>query len=173
MMMIALLCATLSTGGSIVIANANILTNDIFKKCLKPDMSEKTRYTLIRVSVFISAAFFAVPAFLNAVLFPVFIWCFTFGIPIFVIYMMSMKVRVNQRAAWLTIIIVYAVSFLWTFTPIAAALGVADGPLGLNLYPVFILSIILGVILPLVVPGGSKAWLKTDAAERERIAMGE
>ena len=163
LLMISLLCATLSTGGATVMANANILTNEIFKKALKPDMSEETRYKLIRISIFICAAFFAVPAFLNAVIFPIFLWCFSFGIPVFVIYVMGLKVRRNIMAAWITIIVAYAVNFIWTFAPLPDSItGLLFGAMGLNMYPVTIVSIVLGVILPLVLPGGKPPFLSKD-----------
>jgi len=159
LLMIALLCATLSTGGATVLANANILTNEIFKKALKPDMSEQTRFKMTYVSIFICAAFFAVPAFLNAVIFPVFLWCFSFGIPVFVIYIMGLKVRRNITAAWITLIVVYAVNFIWTFATPAWAGNLLYGAFALNMYPVTILSLILGIILPFVIPGSKPPFL--------------
>ena len=173
LLMIALLCATLSTGGATVFANANILTNEIFKKALKPDMSEKTQFKLMRVSIFICAAFFAVPALLNAVIFPVFLWCFSFGIPVFVIYVMGLKVRRNTTAAWITLIVVYAVNFIWTFATPAWAGNLLYGAFALNMYPVTILSVILGVILPFVIPGGKEPFMKAGgfgAKAPERLA---
>jgi SSS family solute:Na+ symporter len=165
LLMVSLLCATLSTGGATVMANANILTNEIFKKALKPDMSEATRFKLIRVSILICAAFFALPAFLNAVIFPVFLWCFSFGIPVFVIYIMGLKVRRNITAAWITIIVAYIVNFVWTFAPLPDSItGLLGGAFGLNMYPVTIISIILGIILPLVLPGGKEPFLKKGGA---------
>jgi SSS family solute:Na+ symporter len=177
LLMVSLLCATLSTGGATVLANANILVNDIFKKALKPDMSEKTRFTLMRVGVIICALLFAVPAFLNAVIFPIFLWCFSFGIPVFIIYIMGLKVRINKKAAWITIIVAYAVNFFWTFAmpgipPLAAwAGGIFGGAFSLNMYPVVIISLILGIILPFVIPGGEPPFLKTNKmTDTERLA---
>ena len=162
LLMISLLCATLSTGGATILANANILTNEIFKKALKPDMSEETRAKLMRISIFIIAAFFAVPAFLNAVIFPVFLWCFSFGIPVFVIYVMGLKVRRNTNAAWITLIVAYAVNFWWTFATPAWAGGLLGGAFALNMYPVTIVSVILGIVLPFVIPGGKPPFLSKD-----------
>jgi len=167
LLMVTLLCATLSTGGATIMANANILTNEIFKKSLKPDMSEETRFKLMRVSIVICGLFFALPAFLNAVIFPVFLWCFSFGIPVFIIYIMGLKVRRNTTAAWITIIVAYAVNFFWTFAldkipPMYEwAAGIFGGAFTLNMYPVTIVSVILGIILPLVLPGGKPPYLQT------------
>jgi SSS family solute:Na+ symporter len=172
LLMVSLLCATLSTGGATIMANANILTNEIFKKALKPDMSEETRFKLMRISVLICGAFFATPAFLNAVIFPIFLWCFSFGIPVFVIYVMGLHVRRNITAAWITIIVAYAVNFYWTFLTPPWAANYLNGAFSLNMYPVTIVSVILGVILPLVLPGGKPPFLQKgqDFAAADRLA---
>jgi SSS family solute:Na+ symporter len=170
-LMVSLLCATLSTGGATVMANANILTNDIFKKALKPDMSEKTRFVLMRVSIIICGLFFALPAFLNAVIFPVFLWCFSFGIPVFVIYIMGLKIRVNRTAGWITLIVAYAVNFWWTFATPEWAGNYLGGAFALNMYPVTIVSVILGILLPFIIPGGEEPFLKRNKmADVERLA---
>ncbi len=160
LLMISLLCATLSTGGATALANANVLTNEIFKKAIKPDMSEATRFKMFRISIIICVLFFALPAFLNAVIFPVFLWCFSFGIPVFVIYVMGLKVRRNTTAAWITLIVTYIINFWWTFATPAWAGGLLGGAFALNMYPVTIVSIVLGVILPFIVPGGKEPFLK-------------
>jgi hypothetical protein len=41
------------------------------------------------------------------------------------------------------------------------ALGIFGGAFTLNMYPVTIVSVILGVILPLVLPGGKPPFLQT------------
>ena len=150
LLMISLMAATLSTGGATLLANANILTNDIIKGCLKPDMTDETKMKVIKISVLICGLLFAFPALSNAVIFPVFLWCFSFGIPIFIVYFMGLKFKISRSAAWTTIVVAYIVNFWWTFLPIPAALY--GTPLDLNMYPVTIVSIVLGVILPLVMP---------------------
>ena len=164
LMMIALLCSTLSTGGSFAIANATVLTNDVFKRCLKPDMSEATRLKVFRLSVVIIVALFAFPAFLNAILFPVFLWCFSFLIPAFFIWLTAMKMRRNVKAAWITAIAGYAVACIWTFVPgvadAAGASGVLFGAFGVGIYPVFFVSLICSLILPWVIPGGKPPLIK-------------
>jgi hypothetical protein len=73
---------------------------------------------------------------------------------------MGLKVRRNVTAAWITIIVAYAVNFWWTFATPAWAGGLLGGAFALNMYPVTIVSIILGIILPLVLPGGKEPFLK-------------
>jgi SSS family solute:Na+ symporter len=148
-MMISLLCATLSTGGATVMANANLLTNDIMKNALNPGMSDERKMRLMKINVIICTLLFAVPAFLNAVIFPVFLWCFSFGIPVFVVYFLGLKFKISKQAAWITIIVAYIVNFWWTF----ATPSWAQGPWSLNMYPVTVVSIVLGVVLTAILPG--------------------
>jgi SSS family solute:Na+ symporter len=148
-MMISLLCATLSTGGATVMANANVLTKDIIKKLIDRPLDEKGELKMMRLAIVICALFFAVPAFLNAVIFPVFLWCFSFGIPVCVVYVLGLKFKISKSAAWVTVIVAYIVNFWWTFwTPEWAV-----GPWSLNMYPVTVVSVILGVVLTIILPG--------------------
>jgi SSS family solute:Na+ symporter len=148
-MMISLLCATLSTGGATVMANANILSTDIIKKLISRKLTDKQSMNLMRLSIVICALFFAVPAFLNAVIFPVFLWCFSFGIPVFIMYFLGLKYKISKKAAWATVIVAYIINFWWTFwTP-----AWATGAWSLNMYPVTVVSVILGVVLTIILPG--------------------
>lgn len=156
-MMISLLAATLSTGGATVMANANVLTNDIIKVAWKPNMTDKTNLKVTRAMILVCAALFAFPALSNAVIFPVFLWCFSFGIPVFVVYFMGLKFRSSPMAAWITTMVAFAVNFIWTFwTPSWAA---SSNIWGLNMYPVTVVSLVLGVILSLAPLPGSKPGL--------------
>jgi SSS family solute:Na+ symporter len=166
-MMISLLCATLSTGGATVMANANVLTNDILKNAINPKMSDETKMKVMKISILVCALLFAIPAFLNAVIFPVFLWCFSFGIPVFVVYFMGLKFKVSKSAAWITIIVAFIVNFWWTFwTPSWAA-----GPWALNMYPVTVVSVVLGVILTLVLPGSPALLGKKNTLEGLKDAV--
>lgn len=148
-MMISLMAATLSTGGATIMANANVITNDIIKRAWMPNMSDKLKLKLTKIMILVSALLFAFPAFSNAVIFPVFLWCFSFGIPVFVVYFMGLKVKSSKAAAWITTLVTFAVNFWWTFwTP-----EWATGIWAINMYPVTVVSIVLGVSLSLILPG--------------------
>ncbi|MGL5515055.1 MAG: sodium:solute symporter family protein [Sporomusa sp.] len=155
-MMISLLAATLSTGGATVLANANVLTNDIIKRAWRPNMDDKTNLKVTRLMILVSAALFAFPALSNAVVFPVFLWCFSFGIPVFVVYFMGLKFRSSKTAAWITTMVAFAVNFYWTFLTPTWSIGTMWE---LNMYPVTVVSVVLGVILSLAPLPGSRPGL--------------
>lgn len=150
LLMISLMAATLSTGGATIMANANVITNDIIKRVWKPNMSDHTKLRLTKIMILVSALLFAFPAFSNAVVFPVFLWCFSFGIPVFVVYFMGLRIKSSRAAAWITTLVTFAVNFWWTFWTPSWAMGTWYE---LNMYPVTIVSIVLGVALSLLLPG--------------------
>lgn len=155
-LMVSLLSMTLSTAGALVIGNASLLTNDIIKGALFPKISEKSELLVTRICVLVCGLVCLVPALNLPVIMPVFLWCFTFSMPIFVNYIMGMYVKVNKTAAWLNIIIGYTVAFIWTFTPPAGI----PFPFNISMYPVLTISIVCGIVLPLVLPGGTPAKIK-------------
>jgi SSS family solute:Na+ symporter len=162
-LMVSLLSATLSTAGAIVIANGDLLANDIIKGALFPKLSKKSELPVMRICVIICGLACLIPALKLPVIMPVFLWCFTFSMPIFVNYMMGMYVKVNKTAAWLTIILGYAVAFIWTFLPPANI----PYPFNIIMYPVLTICIICGVVLPLILPGGSPPKFKQIKKQAE------
>jgi SSS family solute:Na+ symporter len=149
LLMISLLAATLSTGGSVVLAHSNIITNDIIKRYWHPKMSEKTNLKMMQIMVIVCGVMAAIPAFFVPIVFPVFLWCFSFGIPLFVIFFIGLRWKISKPAAWITIGVTYLLNYYWTFwTP-----SWAQGPWSLNMYPVTVVSIVLGVGLALLLPG--------------------
>lgn len=149
LLMVCLLAATLSTGASVMIGNSTIIVNDVFKRALWPDMSDATRMKLMRPMIIVCGIIACVPAFFVPIIFPVFLWCFSFGIPIFVIYFIGMVWKRSKTAAWITVLVTFAVNMIWTF----ATPSWATGPWAINMYPVTACSIILGIVTNLILPG--------------------
>ncbi len=159
-LMICLLAATLSTGGATVLGNAQVLAKDIVERSLFPNMSDKGKMRNMKVCMIICVLLFAVPALFMPVVFPIFLWCFSFGIPLFVVYIIGMWFKISRPATWITVIVVYIVNFWWTFwTPTWAT-----GPWGLNMYPVTVVSLVLGIILHIILPG-EKGLLRQKKSE--------
>jgi SSS family solute:Na+ symporter len=149
LLMVSLLTSVLSTGSAFILGNANVIVTDIIKRTLFPKMSDETRLKITRPVIFIYAVAASIPAMFAPVLFPVFLWTFSFGIPLFIIMVYGLVWKVSKPAAWITIIATYIVNFWWTFwTP-----SWAEGPWALNMYPVTICSFVLGTVLFAILPG--------------------
>lgn len=149
LLMVCLLCATLSTGSAVIMGNAQVIVDMIFKGAFKPTMKDETRLKLARPMIIVCTLIACVPAFFNAPIMSVFFWCFSFGIPLFTVWLIGMIWKVSKPAAWITVAVAIIVNFAWTFaTPVWAT-----GNFTNNVYPVGIVSFVLGIILHLILPG--------------------
>jgi solute:Na+ symporter, SSS family len=148
-LMISLLSATLSTTGCLVLATSHIVVNDIFKRAINPKMSDRTFLLLTRVMILVCAVLVIIPALKLTYIFSIFMWTFSFAIPVFGVYLIGMLWKVNSFAAWTTILAGYAANFLWTF---ASPTWLPDY-LSLNLYPTLFATLFFGIILNLILPG--------------------
>ncbi len=149
LLMVSLLTSVLSTGSAIIMGNATVLVNDILKNAVKPNMSDATRMKLMRPMILLCGLLAAVPALFAPILFPVFLWAFSFRIPLFMIFLFGLVWKTSKPAAWITVVVTYIVNFWWTF----ATPAWAQGPWALNMYPVTVCSLVLGILLFTILPG--------------------
>ncbi len=163
LLMVALLCATLSTGGGVVLANSNVIANDIIIGCTCPNAEPKKKFRINRVCIVIAAALILPGALImsSEFVFNLFLWVFSFGMPVFIVFIIGYNFKVSKLAAWLTIIISYALDCIWTFVDLS---DVLPGVLSMNLYITMIASVVLGIVLHLICKG-EPAWKKTHADE--------
>ena len=160
LLMVALLSATLSTGGGVVMANSNVIANDIIIGCCMPKADPKKKLLVNRVCIIIAAAL-VLPAALimaNEFVFNLFLWVFSFGMPVFIVFIIGYNFKVSKVAAWTTIIVCYIIDCIWTFIPMPL-----PGVWSMNLYMVMVCSVVLGIVFHLIFPG-KPAWKKTHAA---------
>ncbi|MGI5860043.1 MAG: sodium:solute symporter family protein [Tepidanaerobacteraceae bacterium] len=166
LMMIALMGATLSTGSGLLLSTAHVVAHDVLKKALNPKMSDASFFKLTRLLVIVIGVVVTVPALMLPVIFPVFMWCFSFGIPIFTCYLIGMLWKINRTATWINLIASYTVSFIWTFwTP-----SILPPEISLNIYPVTMCTIGLGIILNLILPGEPGMLRQIRAAEKTAVS---
>lgn len=166
LLMIALLSATLSTTGTLVLASSHIIVHDIFKRALHPEMSDKTFLRLTRLMILVCAVLVVIPALKLPYIFSIFMWTFSFAIPVFGVYLIGMLWKVNKAAAWITILAGYAANFYWTF----AAPTWLPPHLSLNVYPTTFATLLFGIGLNLILPGepGYLRRLK-QSAQKEQV----
>jgi len=149
LLMIALLAATLSTTGGLILAASHIIVHDIFKRAVNPGMTDATFLKLTRVMILVCAVLVVIPALKLPYIFAIFMWTFSFAIPVFGAYLFGMLWKVNRIAAWTTIVAGYGANFLWTF----AAPDWLPSYLSLNVYPTTFVTVLCGVVLNLILPG--------------------
>lgn len=101
----------------------------------------------------------------NEFVFNLFLWVFSFGMPVFIVFIIGYNFKVSKSAAWATIIISYVINCIWTFLPMEKLLHLKAGSIwGMNLYATMVASLILGIVLHLILPGKT-AWKKTKEGQ--------
>jgi SSS family solute:Na+ symporter len=151
-LMISLLAATLSTTAQLILASTHMIVHDIFKKAVNPGMSDKTFLILTRGMIFVIALIVLIPALkvLDQNIMSIFFWTFSFGIPVFGVYLIGMLWKVNRVAAWVTMLAGYAANFLWTFAPDMIWL---PGLIRSSVYASIFATVLFGVVLNLILRG--------------------
>lgn len=146
----AFLGALLSTFATNVMAPSSMFVQDIYKSLWKKDATEKevTRYTRILIVILSVAAVIAsfnLPPMVEGAN-----WLFLWLIPIFWLTVMGLFWKRSKAAAQITLFITWGINLLWSFTGLPALLGM-EGVL--NGYVTLVLTLVIGVITNLVIPG--------------------
>ncbi|SHJ25847.1 sodium:solute symporter family protein [Parasporobacterium paucivorans] len=148
-LMCSLLAALLSTSSGMILAIAHVVTDDIIKPIRGDKMSEKNHVRLSRWMVVIVTAAACLPALKVTILMGLFFWCFSLSLPIFINYLIGLLWKINRKAAWINLICSVLVNFWWTF----ATPSWCPPQFVLSFYPVFAVSVVLGIILNIALPG--------------------
>jgi solute:Na+ symporter, SSS family len=168
-LMIALLSATLSTTGGLILASSHIIVHDIFKRAIYPKMSDATFLILTRVMIFVCAILVIIPAFKLPFIFSIFMWTFSFAIPVFGVYLIGMLWKVNKVAAWTTILAGYLANFIWTFaSPTWLPSYLSDN----TVYPTAFATLVFGIGMNLILPGEPSYMRQIKAAQKEKAVAG-
>lgn len=147
-LMVALLCALLSTGSGMILAISHVVTDDVVGPLVDKKPGDKGYVTLSRIIVVIITLAATLPALKVTLLITLFFWCFALSMPIFVNYLIGMVWKINRKAAWINLIVTTLVNFWWTFACPSWA-----GIFTLPFWPVAATTIVLGVVLNLILPG--------------------
>ena len=154
-LMVALLCALLSTGSGVILSTSHVIYDDFIKPTSKKEHSPKTQKMISRIVCVVVCLAAAIPSLFVEVFMNLFFWCFSLSLPIFICYLIGMLWKINRKAAWINCIASLAVNCWWTF----ALPSWCPAQFSLSFYPVFVVTIVLGVVLNLVMPG-EKGMLK-------------
>lgn len=164
-LMVALLCALLSTASGMVLAISHVVTEDIIQPLHKEKFSNKKQVWIGRIVVVAVTLAAALPALKVTLIISLFFWCFSLSLPIFINYLIGMGWKINRKAAWINLIASLAVNCWWTF----ALPSWCPPTFALSFYPVFITTVVLGVVLNLIMPG-EKGMLR-QIREKEKSAL--
>jgi SSS family solute:Na+ symporter len=164
-LMVALLCALLSTASGMVLSIAHVVSEDIIEPLQKVKLSGKKQIWMGRILVLVVTLAAALPALKVSLIMPLFFWCFSLSLPIFINYLIGMVWKINRKAAWINLIASLAVNCWWTF----ALPAWCPPTFNFSFYPVFVTTVVLGVVLNLILPG-EKSMLR-QIKEQEKAAL--
>ncbi len=166
LLMVALLCALLSTGSGLILSVSHVLADDIIGPAINKKPGDKGYVALSRILIVVVTLALLLPAMrMNALLITLFFWSFSLSMPIMFNYLLGMTWKINRKAAWITLICATAVNFWWTFaTPDWAGLFT------LSFWPVAFVTVGLGLILNAIMPGEPGMLRQMKEIEKEILA---
>jgi len=131
------------------LAPATLISHDMYT-LYKPNATEKQKSTLSRVIIIIiGIVSIAICNFQPAVVDMV-NWCFSFGIPVFIMGVIGLWWKRSTKASVITFIITWIVVCIWSTFGLQNALGWANFHVN---YISLIVALIVGVISTAVLPG--------------------
>jgi SSS family solute:Na+ symporter len=153
--LVAWLCASflgalLSTFATNVMAPATLFIKDIYVRCTNSQESEAAQTKKIRIMIVILGVLATCVSFFLPEIVEGANWMFSWLIPVFWITVFGIAWKRSIKAAEITLFGTWIVNFLWSFTPLKAALGMSGV---INPYVTLVLSLVLGIITNIVVPG--------------------
>ena len=139
----------LSSFAVMALAPATLISHDMYT-LYKPNATEKQKSTLSRVIIIIiGIVSIAICNFQPAVVDMV-NWCFSFGIPVFIMGVIGLWWKRSTKASVITFIITWIVVCIWSTFGLQNALGWANFHVN---YISLIVALIVGVISTAVLPG--------------------
>lgn len=160
MLIASFLAAVLSTFAMTCLGPATIFSHDIYKRLYNQNADEQhtakvTRFTIIVLAVVAVAVAASLPPILAAM--P---WLLSWLIPVFWLMAAGLMWRASSVSAAITLAAGWLTNMLWTFSPLAAYLGMAGMP---NAYAVLVVTVVVGVITCLICPS-EKGYFRRQAS---------
>jgi len=149
LLLASFLAAILSTFAMTALSPATIFTNDIYKALYNPNASEEKLTQVTRLAIIaLAIVAIAVASFLPPIL-AAMTWLFAWLIPIFFIIIYGLFWQRSAAAALVTLLSVWVLNFIWSFTELAHGLGLLKS----NAIMALVASITVGVVCNVMFKG--------------------
>ncbi len=122
----ALVAALLSSIAGFVMSSATILTNDYIKGIFRPNMTPKQTTTCIRVCLVLCIIVSTLLAQFLPPIIVLFVWLYSFLIPIFFLYYMGLWWKRSEKVAVISCVVPWLLACLWTFTSLPQVLHMEE-----------------------------------------------
>ena len=126
-------------------------------------ITEKKRVLIGRIVMVAVTLGCVIPGLFVSIAVPLMYWGFSLSIPIVINYLIGLFWQINKKAAWINLIVPLLVNFWWTF----ACPAWCPANFTLSFYPVFAVSVILGIILNFAMPCEPGLLRQKKAAKRQ------
>lgn len=144
------MAAILSSFAMTALAPATIFSNDIYKRFYKPEASEKDIATVTRIVIIILAIVAVmVGSFLPKILASVG-WVLAWLMPVLWLLVSGLFWKRSTIGAGITLISVWVINTLWSFTHVAEWLNMQDIP---NSYVMLVATLLIGTVTNILCPG--------------------
>ncbi len=152
------LAAILSTFAMTSLTPATIFAVDIYKNLFNPNATEQEVTKVTRIAIIIlSVIAMAIAAFLPPILSAI-NWLFAWLVPVFWLVVFGLFWKRSAKTAIATLLASWIINSLWSFTPLPAAINMADIPNG---YVTLVVTFVVAVIMNLG-GGGKPAYFKSE-----------
>lgn len=144
------MAAILSSFAMTALAPATIFSNDIYKRFYNPNATEKDITKVTRIAILLLAiAAVSVGSFLPPILASVG-WVLAWLMPVLWLLVSGLFWKRSSIAALITLMTVWIVNSLWSFTYLSEWLNMQNIP---NSYVMLVLTLIVGTVTNLIFPG--------------------
>ncbi|MEG3766832.1 sodium:solute symporter family protein [Alteromonas sp. 14N.309.X.WAT.G.H12] len=159
------MAAILSSFAMTALAPATIFSNDIYRRFYRPDASEEKIAQVTRIVIIIlSIIAIIVGSFLPQILASVG-WVLAWLMPVLWLIVCGLFWRRSSRAAVITLVSVWVINTLWSFTTLPDWLGMTDIS---NAYVMLIFTLLIGTVTNLIFIGRPKYF---NSAEYQALVI--
>lgn len=168
LLLASFIAAIMSTFAMTCLAPATIFSMDLYRRLYRPDAAgtEITRVTRIAIVV-IAAAATIIACFLPPIL-AALSWLLAWLVPILWLVFTGLFWRRSTSAAVITLVLAWTANMIWTFTPLAGAMGMQQVP---NVYVALAVTVVAGTLANLLA-GSARAGYFKSPEYASRVASG-
>lgn len=168
---IALICASflgvlLSTFAMTALCPATIFAYDLYGGLYKPEASEKEKTLVMRIVIVIVGVLAIVLSSFQPTVVTTINWIFTWNVPFFIMLIVGICWKRNTKATVITCIVSWIANIVWVTLDLQTTLGMSNFH---QVYLCTIISLVLGIVLTLVVPGTKPGYFKLSKAEQKAL----
>jgi SSS family solute:Na+ symporter len=159
------MAAILSSFAMTALAPATIFSNDIYRRFYNPKATEQDITKVTRIAILLLAiAAVVVGSFLPPILASIG-WVLAWLMPVLWLLISGLFWKRSSLAALITLITVWLVNSLWSFTYLSEWLNMQQIP---NSYVMLVLTLIVGIITNLICPGKEKYFNSNNYSKQNK-----